>query len=187
MFYFILLGRERSGIARRTNIAQSIGTELAAPYYRTNRSITMDNFFTSYDLVHLLKVNGFTSVGTLRKNKKVIPPQFQANRRRAVGENLFAYRPFITISSYVQKQNKSILFLSSYHRNPKVIDGKSTINLFYNQTKGGVDVLDKLCHTYSAQRTTNRWSNALFMNMVNVAGVAAFVIHRNINNVTGEV
>lgn len=56
------------------------------------------------------------------------------------------------------------------------------INLFYNETKGGVDVLDKLCHSYSVQRKTNRWPLAYFMNLINVADIASFIVWRNINN-----
>lgn len=62
--------------------------------------------------------------------------------------------------------------------------GKAEINLFYNETKAGVDVLDQLCHTYSVQRKTKRWPLAYFMNLLNVAGVAAYVIWRNL---TGRV
>lgn len=41
------LGRERLGSARRTNIAMDVVTELCQPFYKTNRNVTFDNFFTS--------------------------------------------------------------------------------------------------------------------------------------------
>lgn len=47
-----------------------------------------------------------------------------------------------------------------------------------------MDILDELCHTYSAQRKTNRWPFAFFMNLINVAGVASFVLWRT---VTGKI
>lgn len=147
----------------------------------------MDNFFTSYELVQQLKANGITSVGTVRKNKRFVPPEFKPQNRRPIGENLFGFRLFITISSHVPKKNKAVIFLSSLHREPVVEEsGKSAINLYYNETKAGVDVLDQLAHTYSVQRQTNRWTNALFMNMINVAGIAAFVVYRNVNGITSE-
>lgn len=43
---------------------------------------------------------------------------------------------------------------------------------------GGVDTLDQLCHAYTVQRRTNRWPFAFFMNLINVAGVAANVIYK---------
>lgn len=60
------------------------------------------------------------------------------------------------------------------------------MNLFYNKTKCGVDVLDELCHNYTVQRQTRRWPMAVFMNFINVAGVAAFVIWQNVNKKFGD-
>lgn len=176
------LGRERSGSARRTNIALTTVSELCKPYYRTNRNITFDNYFTSYELAQHLKSNGLTCVGTVRKNKKFIPPQFLANRSREEGSNLFGFRGSFALLSHVPRKNKAVIFLSTLHHSARVEDGKAEINTFYNETKGGVDVLDKLCHSYSVQRKTNRWPLAYFMNLINVAGIASYVIWRNINN-----
>lgn len=79
--------------------------------------------------------------------------------------------------SHVPRKKKAVIILSSYHHTARVEEEcKSEINLFYNETKGGVDVLDKLCHSYSVQRATNRWPFAYIMNLINVAGVAAHVI-----------
>lgn len=182
----VYLGRERSGSARRVNIAYDIVKELCEPYYRTNRNVTFDNFFTSYELAQDLRMHGLTCVGTVRKNKAFIPPQFQANRRREVNSNLFGYRKIATLVSHVPRKNKIVNFLSTLHHNGEVNEeGKSNINLFYNETKSGVDVLDMLCHTYSAQRKTKRWPFAFFMNLLNVAGIAAFVIYRNVNGLEG--
>lgn len=86
----------------------------------------------------------------------------------------------MTLLSYTQKVNNAVLFLSTFHHAPDVDpeSGKSEINLFYNKTKGGVDTLDQLCHAYTVQRRTNRWPFAFFMNLVNVAGVAANIVYK---------
>jgi len=55
-------------------------------------------------------------------------------------------------------------------------DNKPEIIMFYNDTKGGVDGLDQLVHSYMCKRKTNRWPFAMFLNCLDVAGVAAFVI-----------
>ncbi|XP_058836768.1 piggyBac transposable element-derived protein 4 [Topomyia yanbarensis] len=181
------LGRERTGSARQTNIAQTVVSELCQPYYRTGRNITMDNFFTSHELALNLKSNGLTCVGTVRKNKTFIPREFLPNRQRPVGSNLFGFRQFGTLLSHVPKPNKAVLILSTLHFNNETdAKGKSIINLFYNSTKGGVDTLDQLCHAYTVQRKTNRWPHAIFFNMINVVAVAAFVIHRNVSGRTEQ-
>lgn len=161
--------------------------QLCEPYYRSNRNITFDNFFTSYELAQDLKRKGLTCVGTVRKNKKFIPREFLPNRQREINTNLFGFRSIGTLVSYVPKQNKAVIFLSTLHNTAETNDeGKSEVNLFYNKTKGGVDVLDQLCHTYSVQRKTNRWPFAFFMNAINVGALAAFVIHRNISGLDGQ-
>lgn len=102
------------------------------------------------------------------------------NKNRIESSNLFGFRAGATLLSHVPKKNLAVLLLSTLHHNAAVdSNGKAEINLFYNQTKGGVDTLDQLCHAYTVQRKTNRWPNAFFMNLVNVCGIAAYVIFRH--------
>ena len=53
---------------------------------------------------------------------------------------------------------------------------KTEINIFYNETKGGVDCLDMLVHNYMSKRQTKRWSMSFFHHLVDVVGVAAFIV-----------
>lgn len=46
----------------------------------------------------------------------------------------------------------------------------------YNHTKGGVDNVDKLCHTYTTLRKTNQWPMAIFFHMVDIGALNAFVV-----------
>ncbi|KRZ19449.1 hypothetical protein T11_16230, partial [Trichinella zimbabwensis] len=48
--------------------------------------------------------------------------------------------------------------------------------LEYNACKGGVDAMDKMVREYSCCRNTKRWPLLLFMNMLDVAAVNAFVV-----------
>lgn len=43
---------------------------LCKPLYGTNRNITTDNWYTSLDLVKVLKDNSLTLVGTMKKKQK---------------------------------------------------------------------------------------------------------------------
>lgn len=171
------LGKDQTG-NRAIGIAHKIVRDLCQRYANTNRNVTMDNFFTSYELSQEMLGSGMTIVGTVRKNKKFIPQEFQANRSREIGSILFGFRPRITLMSHVPKQSKSVVLLSTMHTRPTISSsGKAEINEFYNSTKGGVDVLDQMCHTYSCQRKTNRWPFAFFKNLLNVSGVAAFILY----------
>ena len=52
---------------------------------------------------------------------------------------------------------------------------KPEINIFYNETKGGVDCLDMLVHNYMLKRQTRRLPIRFFHNL-DVVGVAAFIV-----------
>jgi hypothetical protein len=51
----------------------------------------------------------------------------------------------------------------------------------YNDTKGGVDTLDRMVSEYSCKRQTNRWPMVLFMNMVDISTINAFVLWKGIH------
>lgn len=71
---------------------------------------------------------------------------------------------------YVPKKRRFVTPLSTYHSTNKIdrIDPKKKPDIikFYNQTKSGVDVLDKLVATYRCKRKVNIWPVALFCNMI---------------------
>lgn len=90
--------------------SQSV-VRLCKPIEKTNRNITADNWFSSLEIVHELRKRGLTYVGTLRKNKREIPPDFQANRSRPEGSSLYGFADNITIISYVPKK-KQICIIS---------------------------------------------------------------------------
>lgn len=189
LLFFAFTGREHADAPRVAGVADRIVKQLSEPYFGTHRIITYDNFFTNYDVAQYLQQNKIYSVGTLRKNKRCIPKEFLPNKKRPESSNIFGFRPNMTLVSHVPKKNKAVLLLSTFHHgNSSEIhsvdeNGKSEINLFYNKTKGGVDTLDQLCHTYSCQRKTNRWPNAYFMNMVNVGAVAAYVVFSHLHQI----
>lgn len=61
-------------------------------------------------------------------------------------------------------------------------DRKPEIITFYNDTKSGVDVVDKMCATYNVARNTRRWPMVVFFAMLNVSGINSLVIYlRNEN------
>ena len=65
--------------------------------------------------------------------------------------------------------------MSPYLRNRSL--SKPEIIQFYNQTKGGVDNLDKLVRTYSSIRKCNRWPVTLFFNLIEIAAYNALVCY----------
>lgn len=52
---------------------------------------------------------------------------------------------------------------------------------YYNQTKGGVDVVDKLCVSYNCARSTRRWPVVIFYNILNIAGINSQIVYADHN------
>lgn len=159
---------------------------LTEPIYGTNRNVTGDNWFTSIELVDALKQKNLTYVGTIRKNKREIPSQFQPHRNRPVLSSVYGFQSDKTLVSFVPKRNTSVTLVSSMHHeslsNPE--SGKPEIIEFYNSTKGGVDALDQKCAAYSANRRSQRWPTTIFCAMLNISGVNSHVLHSASNTNT---
>lgn len=58
---------------------------------------------------------------------------------------------------------------------------KPEIILQYNRWKGAVDTLDKLVGTYRSKRKFKRWPLVVFVNMLDVSAINAFIIFTELN------
>ena len=173
----VYLGRQ-PGQQREVGQGARVVKQLVAPWRRSGRNVTADNFFTSIPLAEDLLKDGLTYVGTIRSNKPHIPDAMKANSTRQVNSSLFGFNDQATLVSYVPKEKQAVLALSTMHHDDQV-DGdaqKPEIILYYNSTKSGVDNLDHLATMYTCRRKVNRWPVALFANVVDVGAVAAFII-----------
>lgn len=174
----------KDGPNRTENLAYSVVIKLSEPYYRTNRNITFDNYFTSLEVAKSLFQNGLTIVGTIKKNQRCIPQNFQPNKTRNIETNIFGFFKNMTLVSYVPRKNRAVIFLSTMHHTHQVDmanKNKSDVNLYYNETKGGVDTIDQMVHEYTVQRKTNRWPMAFFQNIIDVVGVASLILWKNLH------
>ena len=53
---------------------------------------------------------------------------------------------------------------------------KSDIQLFYNMTKPGVDVIDEMCKMYTTRYKVYRWPLVHFHNILDVTAINAYTI-----------
>lgn len=186
---YIYTGKGSDGIGlsnaekNLTKPTQSV-IRLSKPLFGTNRNITADNWFSSLQLVKELQSRGLTYVGTMRKSKREIPPEFKASRQKQVGSALYGFSKHETLVSYIPKKNKAVILISSMHhsRSTDVESNKPEIISFYNSTKGGVDALDEKCTIYSSSRRTRRWPMAIFYQILDMSCVNAFVMHNCFKN-----
>lgn len=94
------------------------------------RTLTADNYFSSISLVNQLNQKNISYVGTLRKNKTVIPYQLLPDKKRKAFSTVFGFNGETTIVSYVPKPNRCVILISSEHHDKKIDEeGKLTMIL----------------------------------------------------------
>ena len=99
-------------------------------------------------------------------------------KNRDQHSSVFGFKNKVTLVSYVPRQNKAVLTISTMHHNDNVEgdNQKPEIILHYNDTKSGVGNLDHLATLYTSRRKANRWPVVLFGNCLDVGAVAALII-----------
>ncbi|KAK3782881.1 hypothetical protein RRG08_002511 [Elysia crispata] len=79
----------RNGQKRETNVGRNTATALASPCFGSGRNLTVDNFFTNMELSAHLLANNMTLVGTVRRNKRFLPQEFQTGQGLKKGDAIF--------------------------------------------------------------------------------------------------
>ena len=127
--------------------ADNIVKHLARPVLGTGRNITADRFYSSVDVAEELLQQRTTFVGTLQRNRKHLPEEMKSTSGRDPKTTKFAWSGRVMLVSYVKKKDKNVLILSTQHAQPRVSTGekkKPEVMLYYNETKGGVDIVDQM-------------------------------------------
>ncbi|GFQ77444.1 DDE_Tnp_1_7 domain-containing protein [Trichonephila clavata] len=79
----------------------------------------------------------FTVVGTIRENKREIPPEILDMRSRSVGTSMYCFDQAKTHLSYKTIRNTCVVLLSTFYEKPNINEesGKPEIIEFSNATK----------------------------------------------------
>jgi len=161
--------------------AVSLGTHvvltLMEPYLGRGYNVTTDNFFTSAELARKLLDKRTSLVGTLRLNRKEIP----VSSKLATHDSVFYSCESLNLVKYQAKQLKTVAVLSTLHKGAACqTEGKKKPEsvLYYNENKCGVDMLDSMCRQMSTKAGCRRWPLAVFFNILDIAGINAWIIFR---------
>ena len=113
---------------------------------------------------------GLTVVGTLKLRRQGIPDAMLLTTGRDDQSVKYAYCEEIKslLVSYLVKKKrgwKNVLVLNSMHRSVSVTNDarkKPNVIVFYDHTKGGVDVMDQMAGCFTTRFKSHRWTmNAL--------------------------
>jgi len=75
--------------------------------------------------------------------------------------------------------------MSKMHQKPNISNDHKKlpeIIWFYNSSKGGVDTVNKMLSCYSCKRKNNRWTMAVFSNIINISALNAYIIYNEIDS-----
>lgn len=108
------------------------------------------------------------------------------HKKRPINSSTFGNGEDVLLTSYVpKKKNKNVLLISTMHEqgdiDPEFNDKKPEVIMFYNQTKGVVDVVDELKGEYTVSRISCRWPLTIFFSLMNITGINSQIIHSENN------
>lgn len=175
----IYCGTQPDGPYRVSNDPIDIVERLIAPIEGSNRNLTIGSWYMSSKLANSLLEKKITCIGAITKDRSDIPVEFLPNKYKRIGTTIFGYKPNMTLVSYVTQTNRSIILLSTM-KNCNIVDEKTKkplVALYYDMTKGAVDVVHQLCNAYFIARITNKWTLALFFTLTNIASVNAQILY----------
>jgi hypothetical protein len=173
-----------------TPLGQHVTLKLMHPFLNKGYNVTCDNFFTSLSLAKELEKNRTTLVGTLRSNRKEVPASLLQEERkveRYSSQFLLNEDEKVSLTAYKCKPSKYVFLLSSVHNSCSIGEPpkkKPETVVYYNHTKSGVDAADQMCRLYSTKAGSRRWTMHVFYNILDIAGINAWILYRNIHNST---
>ncbi|KFM67616.1 PiggyBac transposable element-derived protein 4, partial [Stegodyphus mimosarum] len=181
----IYAGKQLNGPFKIDCSSKAIVMRLMTPLFNSGRNLTTDSWYTGYELAQELLKNKITMVGTLRQNKREIPPEYLV--KKALYSSVFGFQKETTILSYSAKKNKNVVVLSTMHTDDKIEETtmelkKPDIITFYNLTKGAVDVVDEMAAAYTTARISNRWPMVILFSLLNVTAINARILLMFIKN-----
>ena len=102
-------------VGREVNQGARVVKDLVKEIENSGRNITCDNFFTSIPLARDLLKKKLTLVGTIRKNKPELPPQFTVAKGREIASTIFGFQNDAMIASYCPQKDRVVNMLSTMH------------------------------------------------------------------------
>ena len=139
---------KNSAVGREVNQPARVVEDLVKEIEHSGRNITCDNFFASISLARDLLKKKLTLVGTIRKNKPELPPQFTVAKGRDITSTIFRFQNDAVIASYCPQKDCVVNTLLTIHSLPEIASNsdekKFEVILYYNDTTSGVDILDRI-------------------------------------------
>lgn len=170
--------QNRRGPYHVSNHPTDVVSRITSYIESSGRNVTAEKRFATYHLANVLLQKKLTFIGPLKTKHAEVPPCFLPPRNNILENTVYGFQKDVTLLSYVPERGQTILLLSTKHNDASCDDnGKPRIFLDFQTTKSAVDLVEELCGAHTCSRRSGRWSLALFMTLMNIAGINAHVLY----------
>lgn len=164
------------------------------PRNKVGHKLFFDNYFPSYQLFEMLKKNKIDAAGTIRVNRFANPPlpsmkEMKIKGRGSSAECISCDGNVILTSWY---DNKVVNLGSNFIgvgvvdkanrwdklKNDYVAIDRPQVVRMYNESMGGVDLLDQMIQYYRINIRTRKWTLRVIMHFVDLSLTAAWMEYR---------
>ena len=148
------------------------------------QNISLGRYFTSVTLAEWCLERNITIVGTLKSDQKGLPKEMNGVADREEKSTAFCYSEdektmLLLYIDNKKKGKKNILALTTMHNQVKLsVDERKRPHalVFYDHTKGGVDVVDLISAKMLTRMKTRRWTLNVFTFLLDTARTNAKTI-----------
>lgn len=177
-------------MSQKKGLGERVVKDLIREIWGENHHVYCDNYFTSTDLFQELLENGTYACGTIRTNRKGLPPAVSKAKLRRQGEMVQQQNHSMVATAWHDKRTITLLSTNADPREMTEVQRKqkdgSIVNVrcpkilkLYTQNMNGVDRADQLRSTYSICRKAAKWWKHLFWFMVYGGRCNMQCIHSN--------
>jgi len=127
-----------------------------------------------------LKTRKTSIVGTVNRIRREIPQEIKKMKEELYSTSVLENDGNVLVV-YQGKRSKNVLLLSTMHSGVQISSGEKKLPepiMFYNKTKAGMDVADQMARMYSTRAATRRWPVHVFYNILDLAGLNAFIVYK---------
>ena len=164
-------------------VSSKIVMSMMDPLLNKGHCLTTDNFYTSPALAELLINNRTDTYGTVKQNRKDMPPQIKSKKLKK-GETIAFRRGKVLTMKW--KDKRDVTLLSTVHpsemvqcQRGRVATSIPRIVKDYNDTMGGVDRVDQSLSSYPIMRKRGKkYYQKIFFHLLELAVWNSYILYK---------
>ena len=186
--YLTSIGKDDSIGNMDNGMTHAVVMKLADSLKNRGHHVYTDNFYTSPALFADLRSKGFGACGTLRMNRRGIPPAIKPTIEKGTTKVVNVDDSMLVIK-WSDKREVTVLttihqagFVGVERRNRHAPGGRENVEkpiaiVEYNHYMGGVDRGDQLLSYYGFAHRTRKWWRRVFFFLLDTAVVNSYILY----------